>query len=186
MSTPIQWPKRDLTARPPAVLRPLFARIASYRGPIPVDDLRHEIESLHVTAQELGDAIAIDRGRYTRTQVFRSEHVEVLVMAWLPGQRSPIHDHAGSACAVRVVSGSAREWLYALRPDGLVDGNGDRLLYEGGVTSSFDSEIHSLGNAADDAGGAVDASSVLVTIHAYSPPLAPTRKYEDAAARAAR
>ncbi|MFM9956889.1 MAG: cysteine dioxygenase [Phycisphaerales bacterium] len=167
-------PKRDQTANPPGVLGPLFAALDGYGGVIPIQSLQREVAAVIVTPEQLGDAIAIDTGAYVRTLVRETEHYEVLVMAWLPGQRSPIHDHAGSGCTVRIVSGTARESRYLPRADGLVTRDATITYLPGQVVSSFDRDIHDLGNAA-----ACPASprDILVTIHVYSPKLAPTRKY---------
>ena len=40
------------------------------------------------------------------------------VMCWRNGQRSPIHDHKGSSCAVRVLRGTLTETLFAFAPNG--------------------------------------------------------------------
>jgi len=171
-------PRRDMTARPPEALLPYFDALEAVSAAIPVQQLEALVGSWPITAEQLGDAIQIDDGAYVRTLVFERAHVEVLVMAWLPGQRSPIHDHGGSACAVRVVSGAALERLYEKRDDGRVVATGERRLTIGGVTSSFDDDIHSFGNAAE---GPASPRDILVTIHVYSPPLRPTRKYVEAA-----
>lgn len=160
----------------PAALVPLFAKLDAYDGPIPYERLVEIMQEHPVSAADLGDTIQVDGGAYVRTLVFEREHIEVLVMAWLPGQRSPIHDHAGSGCAVRVVAGTAYERLYAKDDDGFVVPTGDRVLQPVGVTGAFDDEIHSLGNAV---AAPAPPSSILVTIHAYSPPLRPTRKYDE-------
>lgn len=167
-------PKRDWTSRPPEVLKPLFAALDGYRGIIPIHALEREVAEVNVTPEQLGDAIAIDTGAYVRTLVRDTPHYEVLVMAWLPGQRSPIHDHAGSGCTVRIVSGTARETRYALRPDGLVVREASITYLPGMVVSSVDRDIHDLGNAATCPASPRD---ILVTIHVYSAKLAPTRKY---------
>lgn len=180
MSTPsaMSLPHRDATRCPPECLRPLFLALdeaARRQRPVPMETLKRLLAACTVTAESLGDAIQIDAARYVRTLVYRSETSEVLVMAWLPGQRSPIHDHAGSACAVRVVSGEAIEQVYLPDGEGTVIASGEpRRLAGGGITGSFDADIHALGNAAP-----VPASprDILVTIHVYSPPLKPTGKY---------
>jgi cysteine dioxygenase len=171
-------PRRDMTSRPPEALSALFAELEAVGCAIPLTQLAALVERVPVTPEQLGDAIQIDGGAYVRTLVFERADVEVFVMAWLPGQRSPIHDHGGSACAVRVVSGAALERLYRKRDDGLVVATGERLLTGGRVTSSFDDDIHSFGNAVDAPASVRD---ILVTIHAYSPPLSPTHKYVEAA-----
>jgi len=166
---------RDETRCPPAVLEPLFAALCANGFPAELSDLRRNVANIDCPAESLRDSIYIDAASYVRTLVFRRKHVEVFVMAWLPGQRSPIHDHAGSACAVRVVSGTAVEQRYHLNPDETVSPSGEgRRFHAGEVTVSFDADIHMLGNAAI---GPASPRDILVTIHVYSPPLAPTHKY---------
>ena len=168
-------PRRDMTHCPPTVMAPLFDLLRDTVTPIDLDTLLAAVGALDVTPESLGDAIQIDTESYVRTLVFDSPHVAVFVMAWLPGQRSPIHDHAGSACAVRVVSGHALEQKFEPNADGTVSAVGAPYPVEAGdVTGSFDSDIHAFGNAVKAPASPRD---ILVTIHAYSPPLAPTRKY---------
>lgn len=174
---PSKLPRRDLTGAPPPALEPLFDELRPFDEPIALAALEAIVARHPVSADELGDAIHIDGAAYVRTLVYGRANVEVLVMAWLPGQRSPIHDHAGSGCVVRVIAGAAREELYQRRGDGFVERTGERLLAPGGVTSSFDADIHTFGNACDAPASPRD---ILVTIHVYSPPLQPTQKYVEA------
>lgn len=101
---------------------------------------------------------------YQRRQIFLSEHVELLLMSWLPGQRSRIHDHGGSLCVFRVLAGEATEVRYELGRDGRAKPIGAAHLSAGASAAAQDAEIHALGN---DGRSAVP----LVTLHAYSPPL---------------
>ncbi len=90
----------------------------------------------------------------------------MLVLTWLPGQRSPVHDHGHSTCVVRVVRGVATENLYRLREGGAEKrAYMTRDLRPGIVTRAPGSSIHSLGNNAESGG------ETLVTLHIYSPPL---------------
>ena len=42
------------------------------------------------------------------------------MLCWKNGQRSPIHDHTGSSCGVRVLRGTLTETLFELAPNGHV------------------------------------------------------------------
>ena len=172
--------RADMTHCPPDALVPLFGALTRAPRSHPLSVLERALGEIEVTADALGESIAIDTTAYVRTLVFKTVDVEVFVMAWLPGQRSPIHDHRGSACAVKVVSGTAIEQLYELTPGGtVVCCASPKLVKPGDVVGSFDADIHSLGNFAKNPAPLRD---ILVTIHAYSPPLAPTLKYVEAAA----
>src|SRR5205807_7632445 len=44
----------------------------------------------------------------------------IWVLCWRNGQRSPIHDHRGSSCGVRVLRGTMTETQFAFAPNGHV------------------------------------------------------------------
>lgn len=50
---------------------------------------------------------------YTRNVITVNEHYALIAMCWSPGRASPVHDHAGSGCWLRVVSGELFEALYS-------------------------------------------------------------------------
>jgi cysteine dioxygenase len=104
-----------------------------------------------------------DRG-YTRNLVQQGEHYALLVLCWKNGQRSPIHDHHGSSCAVRVLRGTATETVFDFSPNGDVWAVSSRQHRPGTVVGSQDSDVHQISNLQ-----AGDAD--LVTVHVYSPPL---------------
>jgi cysteine dioxygenase len=167
--------RTDMTRLPPAVLLPLFETLRRAPRPCPLALLERALAEHEHGADALGDAVTIDTAAYVRTLVFASTSLEVFVMAWLPGQRSPIHDHRGSACAVKVIAGTAIEQHYQrCSPTTVVPHGEPRMIGAGSVIGSLDADIHSLGNAAANP---ASIRNILVTIHAYSPPLAPTLKY---------
>ena len=85
-------------------------------------------------------------------------------MCWRSGQRSPIHDHQGSSCAVRVLHGTLTETLFEFAPSGHVKASFSRDLLPGQVIAGEDTDLHQVSNLQ-----AGDAN--LVTLHVYSPPL---------------
>lgn len=96
-----------------------------------------------------------------RRVLYRDDHVELVIIGWLPGQRAALHGHGESNCAFRVLQGAASErWVgaAALGPSGLL------------------ASTHHVGEVAEAAPGgwhelATDGDVPLVTLHAYSPPL---------------
>ena len=152
-------------------LRKLAVQLDQHHSGIPLETLERYVKALDLTLPEVFDLLQFDRTKYTRTQVYRSAYCEVLLFVWLPGQHSSIHDHAGSSCVVRVISGHATETRFELAAGRLLrDTTSD--FAEGSVTSSFDEDIHRVSNE-DQAG------RPLVTLHAYSPPLSTFRVYDD-------
>lgn len=97
-----------------------------------------------------------------RRVLHESEAIAIVLIGWLPGQASEIHDHGGSQCGLRVLRGVATEQRYEADGDGrarLV--SKDRYL-AGSVLCCDGTDIHRLGNAPD-------ASEPLVTLHVYRP-----------------
>jgi uncharacterized NAD(P)/FAD-binding protein YdhS len=98
--------------------------------------------------------IRFDTGNYVRSLVTRTDRWELRLLCWRPGQSSSLHGHGTSACAFRVLRGSASETILGSR---------DRRWAPGDVVAEVGSElVHQVGNGDSDA---------LLTLHAYSPEL---------------
>lgn len=63
------------------------------------------VRQLKVAPTSVAPWARVETGRYTRTLVYRDEHVEVLVLAWAPGVSAAVHDHGGQRCWVQVAEG---------------------------------------------------------------------------------
>src|SRR5215213_2898773 len=85
---------------------------------------------------------------YSRNSIARSEFAELLVMTWLPGQESPIHDHAGSQCGIRVLEGELTETLYRAVGSSVPAARkvAEAVWGPGMVTSSTLETIHKVSN----------------------------------------
>ena len=92
------------------------------------------------------------------------EWYHLLVLCWRNGQRSPIHDHAGSNCCVRVLRGTMTETRFEFAPNGHVKAVGSTDFAPQSVITSADDDLHQVSNLQ---AGMAD----LVTLHVYSPPL---------------
>src|SRR5215510_7772048 len=68
-------------------------------------DLRRFTSKLRPETSELEQYIHFTNERYARNLVYKCPEFECLVLCWRPGQRSPIHDHANSICAVYTAKG---------------------------------------------------------------------------------
>src|SRR5439155_1043142 len=102
--------------------------------------------------------------RYVRNRLHDGPAYQALVLCWRNGQRSPIHNHRGSRCGVKVLRGVAVETVFAPAPNGMVYATGSRELRTGHICASSDEDIHQISNLQ---GGGAD----LITLHLYSPPL---------------
>ena len=133
-----------------------------------VDEWMRRVE---VSREELRPYVGFKEGAYARHRVFIRDYAEVLVLCWRPGQRTPIHDHAGSFGAVRVLEGFMWETLFEMdATEGLVYKSA-REWTHGHVTGADVPDIHQLGNP--------DISGTdLITLHLYAPPLTSLNVYK--------
>ena len=139
-------------------------RLRELRQPPSMEELNHWLARLTVTEEELRPHRGFKAGTYARHRLFRNQFVELLMLCWRPGQRTPIHDHNGSYGAVRVCEGVLWETIFDLD-------DAQKLYYKQGrewrpndVTGADVPDIHQLGNPEV-------SGQDLVTLHLYAPPL---------------
>jgi cysteine dioxygenase len=132
------------------------------RAPLPL--LLAELQELRIDCGQLSDHLRFSDQQYARNLVCKGPWYHLLVLCWKNGQRSPIHDHAGSTCGVRVLRGVMTETTFDFAPNGHVKAIGSRDLPEGHVCGTQDDDLHQVSNLQ-----AGDAD--LVTLHVYTPPL---------------
>jgi cysteine dioxygenase len=133
-----------------------------------VDSLLEEVQ---LSAEELRPYRSFKAGNYARHRVFRNEHVELLVLCWRPGQRTPIHDHNGSHGAVRVCEGVMWETMFELDGNSTLRYKSSRQWIPGDVTDAAVPDIHQLGNPEI-------SGQDMVTLHLYAPPLGVLNTYK--------
>jgi len=151
----------------------MFRELDSWTTPIPIDVLQRHLDAVHLSLEDVRNAVASDPHAYVRTLIHKGPHYEALIMCWLPSQHSPVHDHGGSACAVQIISGAAVETVYTLDNEGLASPVSQSIFPTGKVVCSVDSDVHSLANALTG----LAPGEWLVTLHIYSPALLSSRKY---------
>lgn len=142
----------------------LLSELDGYTDRVPLDLLTDLLGRLELDLRELKPFMQFGATTYRRNLMHAGPGFHALILCWRAGQRSPIHDHRGSSCGVRVLSGTAVETTFDRTPDGLIYATGSRTLHEGEVCGSQDADIHQMSNLQ---GPGVD----LVTLHVYSPPL---------------
>lgn len=125
-----------------------------------IDDLLREA---NVERNDMVEACKFSNQSYARNLLAKSPWYQLLVICWREGQSSPIHDHFGSACGVRVVDGVATETLFNETSAGLVRPTTQRNYDKGDVCVTSDADIHLITNE--------QHGSDLITLHLYSPPL---------------
>jgi cysteine dioxygenase len=145
-------------------LQDLFDYLDSLEERAPLAQLKQEIGELEIDCSSVRDYIVFSDKAYARNPVRKGPWYHLLVLCWKNGQRSPIHDHAGSSCGVRVLRGVMTETTFGFAPNGHIKALCSRDLPAGGVCGSQDADMHQVSNLQ---AGEAD----LVTLHVYSPPL---------------
>ena len=148
----------------PKAIESAFAELDRTTGQLPLRLIMDWLSKTALSAEELANYMVFSPERYVRNRLHDGPAYQALVLCWRNGQRSPIHNHRGSHCGVRVLLGVATETLFARAPNGLVYAVSSRDLPSGHLCASADDDIHQMSNL--QAGGAD-----LVTLHIYSPPL---------------
>lgn len=141
----------------------LIRYMDSLSGPADLKTVERLLLESDVTTQDMIEACKFDNHRYARNLLAKSKWYELMVICWRSGQSSPIHDHIGTTCGVRVISGTATETIYQETANGRVRPVGSQVIKTGAVILSQDEDIHLITNHEADQG--------LVTLHLYTPPL---------------
>jgi cysteine dioxygenase len=145
-------------------LEPLFRYLDGLCGRPALAELTAAVAALAVDVGDVADFVRFSEQGYARNLVRGGPWYHVVVLCWKNGQRSPIHDHAGSSCCVRVLRGTLTETRFEFTPNGHVKGVGSTDYPPGSVFASEDLDLHQVSNLQ---AGTTD----LVTLHVYAPPL---------------
>jgi cysteine dioxygenase len=106
---------------------------------------------------------------YTRILLLATPRAEMLLMGWLPGHASRIHDHGVSHGLARVLAGSGVEDAFTPEGERLRPGP-TRAFRQGDVLFEAPGDVHRLRNTGSD---------LLVTLHVYAPRLQEYRTYDE-------
>ena len=106
-----------------------------------------------VTFDDVRGFVCFDDESYVRALIYRNDRLEMRLHCWRPGQSSSLHGHGASACAFKILRGTATETVL---------GDRDRVWAPGSIVVENAPRLHQVMNAGRDP---------LLTLHAYSPPL---------------
>jgi len=136
-----------------------------------VDRVSEMLRHTKLNPREWKQHAIFRRGRYTRNIVgYAPGQYIALLLCWERGQQSPIHDHSGAHCFVKMLTGKLKEEQFSWAPgrqaaDPIVV---DEAILDAGV------EANSVAFAHDDKGlhrvSNPDGEEVAVSLHIYSPP----------------
>lgn len=145
-------------------LSDFLARMDRHPERVPLDELTRLMGELSITLDDVREFEQYGQETYRRNLMHAGPGYHALILCWKNGQRSPIHDHRGSSCGVRVLKGVATETYFDKSPNGQIYAVSSRELREGQICGSQDADIHQISNLQP-------GSAELVTLHVYSPPL---------------
>jgi uncharacterized NAD(P)/FAD-binding protein YdhS len=151
-------------------LSELVIKLESLRGRLSETAIIDAVETSGVRIEDVAPFILPTPHPYGRRRVARTDDFEVLVMTWLPGQCTGVHDHAGAASVFKILQGTAREMIFEQKPDSLVRPHTSRQLHLGDIGCDAGSVIHEVNNDSD-------AELPLVSLHVYAPPLPEMRRF---------
>jgi len=163
------------SAEPEQTRRFTLAALTAALDALTVAPTQSELDALlrrlELDPEELRPHLGFKPNTYTRHRVFRSELCEMLVLCWLPGHRTAIHDHNGSYGAIRICEGAMEEEIFARNEAGEVVPAETYARDAGEVTGTDVPDIHRIGNAESNA-------ERMITIHVYAPPLRVINTYQ--------
>jgi predicted metal-dependent enzyme (double-stranded beta helix superfamily) len=136
------------------------------QGILTPEQLAARVRRLLETPADWVTRVRLDpEGRWYE-QIPVDELCELWLISWLPGQSTGFHDHGGANGAFGVVWGQLDEHLVPRRGVG----SPARPVTAGSVRSFGQHHVHDVRNSS--------ASSVAVSVHAYSPPLSAMTRYD--------
>lgn len=152
-----------------AVGTPLGARLADALADLARRDLAEWATRLpDVTLADVALHLRFSTERYQRIPLVVAEDAEAILIAWLPGQRSGIHDHGGSKGVAMVLGGSGAEESFRLEGERVLPA-GERAFGAGDTLFEAPGDVHRVRAA---------GPGLLVTLHLYAPRLTEYRTYE--------
>jgi cysteine dioxygenase len=151
-------------ARIPTPLRELVDFLSGLESRAPVERLGQLLSDLQISPEELRPFMQFGEITYRRNLICEGDWFELLCICWKSGQRSPIHNHAGSTCGLRIIQGMATETTFAWSECGQIKAVKSVDYSPGDVCSTQDDQVHQVSNLQAE-------GHDLMTLHIYSPPL---------------
>ena len=150
-------------------------------------ELTELINSYELKPEDWESFVHFDKNKYTRNLIGlgRDDRFGLMILAWGPGQKSPIHDHDGSHCIMRVLKGTLIETLYKRCGSDEIDSDSSwsavekpdhyektrETILETDETAYIHDKIgwHRVSNAS--------AHEPAISLHLYAPPIEKCKTY---------
>lgn len=148
----------------PISLHRLIEVLQDTSGSLSPADMEALLRGLAIAGEEIQQHARFSDVRYARNLVHKTDRFEIMVMCWHSGQRSSIHDHAGSLGGLKVLQGELTESLFDKAPNGMIKSLSSVDYSAGTIRVEETSLIHQISNLQGDNGKSV-------SLHVYVPPL---------------
>lgn len=147
-----------------STLAQLRNELQNWDAPMSLPSIFKLLECIGLESDVVDAEFVPDEKNYRRNTLFESSHALLVAITWLPGQSSPVHNHSGSACGVKVVDGTATETKFVRVCDGKAIQCGTTQSHEVGEVfgGQGSDDLHVVANC---------GPRTLKTLHLYSPPL---------------
>jgi predicted metal-dependent enzyme (double-stranded beta helix superfamily) len=149
----------------PRLDSPTLRRLISARRPVwtPAELRQLTATVTHRLETPLLDVVRFSSPQRWWTRVAVTDEVELWLLSWLPGQGTLPHDHGGATGSFAVLLGELAETFRY--PTGPIRNS---LHGQGSVVAFGAGRAHQVQNL---------SAKTAASVHAYSPPLVPTREY---------
>ena len=77
-----------------------------------LDEVTARLQQTQITLADVERNVVSSEERYQRNLHVLGPKYYALLLCWLPGQASPIHDHRGASCSIKVIQGNFTEQRY--------------------------------------------------------------------------
>ena len=98
---------------------------------------------------------------YTRTILFKTKDIEVVLIDWKPGDKSPVHEHGECLGYFKILRGELFERPFTKKGKQFVEGK-TRVYKKGDYGAEMALGVHQVGNT---------TKSTAQSLHVYLPPV---------------
>lgn len=79
------------------------------------------VRSINIASSAFEPFCSWSNESYTRNCIVENERFELILLCWEEGQLTPIHDHGGEECWVRIIQGDFKETIYQEDETGILN-----------------------------------------------------------------
>ncbi len=149
------------TETSPQTLAELAKNLAAITDILTVAQIDQLLQHVVVDEADIERYVHFSPTSYQRSIILKNANCEVLLLGWLPGQRSKIHNHKGSCCGLKVIRGCATETWFKHAENQMIFPVSSRELQQNRTALGEDTDIHQISNLTN--------ASSLISLHIYSP-----------------